>query len=482
MRNNFYEDEKALLECYVNSTLVNPKFKYRNFMATLGTPNEPNITPRVELIVKPECNQNCEYCYIARHGAHLYPYDERVSNEQILKNLKSLLDYVYIEHELLVTDWELFAGDLFFDDLYFDIVEMFYGYLAPLYKKYRPVMDKHETLILIPCNFSFIVNDEKVKKLQEYIDKFQAIGCDLGFSCSSDGIYATDTREGKELDEAYYEKIFKLKQRNPAFGFHPMIAPSNVKNAIKNYDWWYDMYQKHVIGKINGRQDFLPMFLEVRNDEWTEENIDQLIDLLQHMIDHRLQLCDNDIDKFAYHLFNGDGSNETLPKLGVNDLIMFRYKSTLQEKQRISCSMHHILHITLNNFNLVPCHRLTYKQFVGGHFTTNSDGKINGVEPHNVSGFLGIKFYPADETVKCFNCVLQPICQQGCLGAQFESSGELFEPCLSVCDMQQRKYFFLLRTYNKMGVFKSAKEQDLLLPDELKYLQAALKSIGEEAF
>ena len=36
-----------------------------------------------ELVIRPECNQNCSYCYITQHGKELYPLEKRVDTETI---------------------------------------------------------------------------------------------------------------------------------------------------------------------------------------------------------------------------------------------------------------------------------------------------------------------------------------------------------------------------------------------------------------
>jgi hypothetical protein len=41
------------------------------------------------------------------------------------------------------------------------------------------------------------------------------------------------------------------------------------------------------------------------------------------MVDDRLKMCDNSIEKLAYHLFVGDGQYNTLRKNRNNDLIRF---------------------------------------------------------------------------------------------------------------------------------------------------------------
>ena len=49
---------------------------------------------KLELIISPECNQNCKYCYIAKFGKDLYPLEERVNQTDTINNLKVLLSFL----------------------------------------------------------------------------------------------------------------------------------------------------------------------------------------------------------------------------------------------------------------------------------------------------------------------------------------------------------------------------------------------------
>jgi DNA repair photolyase len=55
-RNN---DDNILLNSYLNTVLFNN--------------NNSKFIDSVELIIRPECNQKCEYCYIYKYGDKLYP-------------------------------------------------------------------------------------------------------------------------------------------------------------------------------------------------------------------------------------------------------------------------------------------------------------------------------------------------------------------------------------------------------------------------
>ena len=120
MRATFQEEEKELFETYLD-TYVFPT------QSTL--PNKIIIGSPIELIIKPQCNQKCEYCYIYKHGDDLYPVEERISDDEILNHLDSFLDYVFNKRQVFIKDWELFAGDIYGNGLIYKILDIFYKYL-----------------------------------------------------------------------------------------------------------------------------------------------------------------------------------------------------------------------------------------------------------------------------------------------------------------------------------------------------------------
>ena len=212
MRNTFRENENELLEVFLNESLFHPSNKLYSRLNG-SNPNYSSMWSGIELIVRPECNQKCEYCYISRYGDDLYPRDERVSNETILHNLDMFLTYIYQEKNMFITRWELFAGDMFYDGLYFDILDIFYKHFSVLKERFAPLLNKNEISIITPCNFSFIENDETVNRLNEYILKFRhEFHAEIGFSVSTDGKYAVDTREMKALNDEYFDKIFNFME------------------------------------------------------------------------------------------------------------------------------------------------------------------------------------------------------------------------------------------------------------------------------
>lgn len=81
------------------------------------------------------------------------------------------------------------------------------------------------------------------------------------------------------------------------------------------------------------------MMLEVRNDDWTPDKIQSYLDLIDHMIDDRLHMCNDNMEQFVRHIFMKDAQLEPVrgydPTLLVYDI----------KKQRLLCDLQTCIHI-----------------------------------------------------------------------------------------------------------------------------------------
>ena len=124
---NYQQNENELLNCYLDKVIFRKEYTFDFILQHEDIYREQryntqNRIESLELIIRPECNQKCEYCYITRYGADLYPFAERLSNEEILHNIDLVLDYVFNTRNLYIDRWEIFAGDLFYDGIFFILV------------------------------------------------------------------------------------------------------------------------------------------------------------------------------------------------------------------------------------------------------------------------------------------------------------------------------------------------------------------------
>ena len=464
------KDEKDLFQYYINNIdliLIDKEYNLNIYKKLITY----KICSSIEIIVRPECNQKCEYCYITNYGNELYPLHERKNKTELINNFQILIDY-FETKKLLIPFLELFAGDLFYDNIIYDLLNILYNYYLKIYQSEIFVMQEMRKQnvpffkIIIPSNFSFVTNEENLSKLLQLKDKFSGINVKLCLSASVDGKYATTVRENKSAEEVdkYYDKIFSAAFALQA-GFHPMISPQSINTSIQNYDWWLEQLKKYNNNLAPQDQyDFQPMLLEVRDDNWTEENINEYINLLKHIIKTRLQLCNNSIELLTKNLFD----KQTTFKMKNADIIKICIKNEFNE--HAPCLLTSAVHINLNNMSIVPCHRLSYYQFIGGKFNIK-DNKIIDITPINPSGYIGIKSMNFNYQLKCNVCPLNKICIKGCLGAQFESSGELFMPNATVCNLLKAKYYTLLNEYNNLGVLKELKTSNYISVEQFNTIE-----------
>lgn len=467
----YNQDEQQLLKFFIEDFLMIDEKRKKH------KEHDINITEKyLELIIRPECNQTCEYCYLYKYGKDLYP--TRSNKEETLKNIDLILDYFYIQNNTYSYYIQLFGGDLFYDDILFDIFDLLEKYFIELKNKY-PFIFFETTNIMIPCNLSVIVERPEVKeKLLKYIDKFyDTFKVRIRFSWSTDGIVNTDTREKKELSEEYFDTIFNFCKEAGAW-YHPMISAQNVCNQKENYKWW--------IEKINNlydeddTNDFQPMFLEVRNDEWTQESIDAYLEFLTFAMEERYKMCNKDFKDLAHHLFNGP--NSTLKNSYNYDFLKIYFKminNNSLEAEGMTCAIQKSIVFNCTNLSLVPCHRTTYTQFTAGYFQVEND-KIIDITPQNVSSYITIHTLNKKNLPMCIKCPINDICLHGCLGAQYEKAGDLLLTCNSVCSMFKQKFYHLFKLYNEYNLFNIALEENLISEDLLKNIYKIIEGLEEE--
>lgn len=460
----YYEDEKLLMEFFVEES-----FAQVDDSPFLKSPQYSQL----ELIITPECNQKCDYCYITRFGNKLYPKEIRADHDTTLANIKKIMDYLVYEKHFIFNQYELFAGDLFGTNLFFDTLDVLYPYFEYISRKAPEIFfdgpGKHA--IIVPCNMRFVNNDEIVARYFEYQEKFDKIHFELALSWSHDGKYAQDVREKVEFTDEYYDKAFKFIKKAGA-GIHPMISTQAIDHAIENFDWWVEMYEKYLPERmING--EYMPIHLEVRNDGWTDEKIEKYLELLRHRLNWIVERYNGDIDEVARYLFRvGD---TPLP----HDCDQFDFVTNKPNTETsTSCALQNSLMIRVSDMAIVPCHRTCYTHLIGGWFETNEDGKICGIKPGNVGQYIDTKSHNVLMAPECCICWNNYNCLHGCIGSQFEYSGELYLPIPSVCKMMKAKTSFILKMFVETGILRSAHNQGILSESHIKHYKELCARLG----
>lgn len=413
----------------------------------------------VELVIRPECNQKCKYCYIVQHGCESYP--NRANNSTILNNLDLLMDE-FIEKNYKIKSLELFAGDLFYDDLFFEIMPIIKKYYQHLAKNHPDFIqqchsdlmfagDYRDPSILIPCNMSFCTDKEKIQKVKNICHEFDTeLGIRIFFSYSTDGIYALDSREQKELNESYFDTIFALCEEM-GWGIHPMISYEGIDNAIDNYNWFKVKMKQYA---LNYNCPF-PSYLEVRNDGWSPEALEKFGEFIKYYLSDLFHnVFYSDIKLFFNKFFSTFERNKD-GKFIVSPGFVGLGKFSMVNSSRMPCSIgSYSMCINVGDLSLLPCHRLAYPELRGGKYHINENNKITELKATEyLSSYLSIYHYNNFYPQRCLNCKYNLVCLKGCLGAQYEKYGDISITIPNVCEMFEVKYNTMIEFYHSIGMF-----------------------------
>lgn len=392
---------------------------------------------RLEIFITSSCNQKCEYCYLNRHEDLLYPVSIR-NQELILNNLKLLLEYL-IEKNFDIYSVDLFSGEIWHTEFGLQVLDTIYDYLLKGLKIKE---------FIIPSNCSFVQDKSYFFKIQKRIDNFKKLNSYLLFSVSIDGKYAEDIsrpEKEKRRKDDFYDNIFAFAAHNH-FCFHPMVSACAIEKQKENYLWFKEECFKHHINFYNA-----VMFLEVRNDDWTEEKIESYCNFLRFYLDDVISsLPENKIENFVKDLLGEEDFN-----LGKHYV---PYGVFLGERNTVSCSITDTLTIRLGDLSICPCHRLAYKDYLYGKFIIE-DNKIVDIKSNNI--YMANRILLMNNDLghpKCDTCIYNDYCAKGCFGSQLEIEKDPFMPIDSVCNLFKAKIKTVVQYYKEKGILEELKK------------------------
>lgn len=411
------------------NNILNLKF-FNEYKDTAPSKDENSCS--LELQITADCNLKCKYCYLTNFGDKLYPLNIR-NHKCILDNLNIVLNWIK-ENKYILKSLDLFSGEIWYNKFGTDVLDIIYEHLKE---------NKFTSRVVIPSNASFLIDDKATEEIQKRIDLFKSIGVKLIFSLSIDGKVVEDNirpfkdneKYGIRNDE-YYDRVFKFAVKNN-YGFHPMVSAGVIEKWIENYNWWINMSSKYHmdISKL--------MMLEVRNNDWTDDKIKEYIKFLNYVIDYKYKnIFKYDKVKFACNSF------------GLCEHFSYNNTELKIVDDRYGCKVQESLYIRLGDLTLTPCHRTSYEKFNYGKLAVENN-KIVGITAYNPE--LAIKILcgnPVFIQLKCGSCHYNKLCMNGCLGSQYENSGEIFFPCDTVCNLFIEKSNFLIDKYESMGLFE----------------------------
>jgi radical SAM protein with 4Fe4S-binding SPASM domain len=399
---------------------------YKTWKAGAGHDNHlPNYN-NLEFMVNHKCELACKYCYMDKHHKSYFPKGSQVAST-ILHNTDLVIDWLVAnEYKPAI---EIFAGDSVGDPTCRKIIHKLQD--AALQGR-TPAR-----AIVLPTNGGWLHDAHKVKDVKELLQKSEFSGISSYLSFSVDGKYMEENRPFKSgrrgwTDESY-NRMFEFLVRYPVSGVHPMVYSNNIEKAIDNFLWWQEKYDEFGL-------DWTRMyFLEVRNPEWTIAQTKEYAKFIKFMMKWSYEKLNRNTDQFLHFLLRKHGFN----------ILGTPFSHT---GRGMPCSIQACLTLRLGDLTYIPCHRTAYKHMETASMVVEDD-KIVGLEAKNVELWFSIQSLDSEVYPYCEICSIKHMCKGGCLGAQFEATGNLFAPIPSVCRLFHAKIVALIEVLVELELY-----------------------------
>lgn len=387
---------------------------------------------RLEIFLKGSCPNGCNYCYLGKYHTELYPNNLEV-NTVIIDNFQKIINW-YIENDF-VCELDIFSGEWITTDLFEPIFSILYNSFKDL-----PIVKKPKKIV-IPDSMEFLHDINLTNKVQSYLKLFKESQIPIFFSASIDGKYCDFKPISEEKKDIFYNNNVEFLLKNH-YNIHPMISSSNVKYWIKNFEWIKQIFSNDYAYN----NTFL---LEVRDESWTEESIQDYLKFLNFLIEDKFQnQFFNNKEKFLNYII---GANEYKSD-NLNQLIQLHDHYCFNGPDYLTCSIQHTLCIRAGDLGIGLCHRLFYDELLIGKFIINNN-KINDIEVYNVELQILKDHIKKSCLPICEKCALVNICPSHCLGNSYENFKNPLIPTIEVCNLLKAKYTFLFYKYTQMGLF-----------------------------
>ena len=375
----------------------------------------------LEMQLNPYCDLDCLYCYEQKYGDEYFPQGT-TDKKKVLHNVDLLLDYLVKNDYTPVI--ELFSGDPLVQDLGHDVIDK----ILDRAEKGQKITD----FISIPTNMGVLLHPKRLERLENNIARANKLGVRIGLSASVDGLYMEENRPFKrpdkfKRDDKFYDDLFKFAKKY-GIGFHPMIYSNNMKDWKKNFLWFQSKFEEY---DLPWRNIYL---LEVRNIEWTTDELEELYEFCKWLVGWTINKLNGDVKAY-----------------GVGNFFNILGGGLSQNGRGIGCSIQSTPQIRMGDLSWGLCHRLMYDKYVTGRFKVEND-EIVGVESLNVEAQIGMGSASTTNFPYCENCLLKYTCSAGCLGSNYESTGDPFTTHPSVCRAEHYKFLGLLHGMRDNGI------------------------------
>jgi len=433
------DEQKELLWTYLENTHFKD-WKTPRFEGDLD--HSHKLYDNLEFQLKPRCNLNCTYCYYndrSGHGKELHP-SELADTKTLLKNAEIMFNFLS-KNNYYPAVFELFGGEIFLQPSTFKIFDMVFDF-------YKNTDKKPD--IVVPTNFGWIRSNTITEKVVNIGKRAKEAGIHFGLSASFDGKYMDHVNRPyiNTLDQhdyytdEFYDKIFEYSKQYGC-GFHPMIHYDNIENAFKNFMWFQEKFEEF---GINWNNIYL---LEVRNKGWTKKTVNLYIDFYKKVLEFAYNKLNRNPETFILgFVFGGYGD-----KASCNVSRMNMFNNIGKIGRGIGCSLQTTMQLRLSDLAATPCHRQSYDSFNGFKFIHDGENIID-IEPKNVEYYIGTMTTDHTNWPYCVSCGIKEICLGGCMGAQYEATGDPFLPDPSVCLLEFGKVKAQIEFLSEHGLFE----------------------------
>lgn len=397
----FQKENDELLLSFLSKTF------YRGFRDPDKYPNYSTV----EIYLDPACNLKCKYCYLNRFGKDLYNVPN-VTPETLKNNARIAIKF--LEDIGFKGRLEIFAGEPLVKDYVLDIIE--------------EATDRLKTVALIPTNMTFLLSEYYRERVEKLLSEKK-----INLSASVDGKYLQNlNRPGlHNLGDEFWDDCFSFAKKWN-IGFHPMIYSNGIELWQKNFLWFMEQFKKYGIDPVQNLY-----LLEVRNQEWNANQVRELYKFMRFLVSYSFHnIAGGDLDRFTEFILKHRGFN-----------ILSNWMTRCG--RGLGCSIQASLTIRIGDLAIVPCHRTSYNYFIAGYLKLDKD-KIR-IEAKNPELFIAINSAESSLFPYCESCLINKLCSKGCLGSQYEVTGDVFTPIPTVCMLEHGKIVGLIDGFKDVG-------------------------------